>query len=302
MTTEKKMLIGQFLVDNTPEQFLEQYVNITDLYMQNQENLNKDLNNKDRFDSTLYYINEAYNKLNVLMKLIAISAGNKDALERISQPIRQQQQTQNINNTKQQQQSTNTSYNGDINKEESKTPIVDTKSIKEESNRPSSVDTTMKIDKNEESSFDDLFEDMIVEELPEDDNESNVDDTMITPEEEYDEYDDEELDLYDILQEEILSLGFEYGSYTYNALMSLYEIPVSDDMIENGMDYDTAISEVAKLTEKPKRVVGSTFSNAVKKANFDNSKYINFKKYSPQEITKELMIQEIFNLLLESYR
>lgn len=84
MTDKEKLAAAQYIATNTPEKILEQFVKITELYNINQENLLKDLNNKDRFDSKLYYINQTYNIINVLIKLIAITSSETNGLDRLT--------------------------------------------------------------------------------------------------------------------------------------------------------------------------------------------------------------------------
>lgn len=77
LTSYQKQNISNYIVENCPEQLLEQFVRLTELYNENQDSLAEDLNNKQRFDRKLYYINNSYNALNIIAKCVAISSSGE---------------------------------------------------------------------------------------------------------------------------------------------------------------------------------------------------------------------------------
>ena len=77
LTSYQKQNISNYIVENCPEQLLEQFVRLTELYNENKESLAEDLNNKQRFDRKLYYINNSYNALNIIAKCVAISSSGE---------------------------------------------------------------------------------------------------------------------------------------------------------------------------------------------------------------------------------
>ena len=77
LTNEQKQNVANYIAENCPEQLLEQFVRLTELYNENKESLAEDLNNKQRFDRKLYYINNSYNALNIIAKCVAISSNGE---------------------------------------------------------------------------------------------------------------------------------------------------------------------------------------------------------------------------------
>lgn len=77
LTNQQKQNVANYIVENCPEQLLEQFVRLTELYNENKDSLAKDLNNKQRFDRKLYYINNSYNALNIIAKCVAISSSGE---------------------------------------------------------------------------------------------------------------------------------------------------------------------------------------------------------------------------------
>ena len=77
LTNQQKQNVANYIVENCPEQLLEQFVWLTELYNENQDSLAEDLNNKQRFDRKLYYINNSYNALNIIAKCVAISSSGE---------------------------------------------------------------------------------------------------------------------------------------------------------------------------------------------------------------------------------
>lgn len=77
LTSYQKQNISNYIVENCPEQLLEQFVRLTELYNENKDSLAEDLNNKQRFDRKLYYINNSYNALNIIAKCVAISSSGE---------------------------------------------------------------------------------------------------------------------------------------------------------------------------------------------------------------------------------
>ena len=77
LTNQQKQNVANYIVENCPEQLLEQFVRLTELYNENQDSLAEDLNNKQRFDRKLYYINNSYNALNIIAKCVAISSSGE---------------------------------------------------------------------------------------------------------------------------------------------------------------------------------------------------------------------------------
>lgn len=77
LTNQQKQNVANYIAENCPEQLLEQFVRLTELYNENKDSLAEDLNNKQRFDSKLYYINNSYNALNIIAKCVAISSSGE---------------------------------------------------------------------------------------------------------------------------------------------------------------------------------------------------------------------------------
>ena len=77
LTSYQKQNVANYIAENCPEQLLEQFVRLTELYNENKESLAEDLNNKQRFDRKLYYINNSYNALNIIAKCVAISSSGE---------------------------------------------------------------------------------------------------------------------------------------------------------------------------------------------------------------------------------
>lgn len=77
LTNEQKQNVANYITENCPEQLLEQFVRLTELYNKNKDSLAEDLNNKQRFDRKLYYINSSYNALNIIAKCVAISSNGE---------------------------------------------------------------------------------------------------------------------------------------------------------------------------------------------------------------------------------
>ena len=77
LTNQQKQNIANYIAENCPEQLLEQFVRLTELYNGNKDSLAEDLNNKQRFDRKLYYINNSYNALNIIAKCVAISSSGE---------------------------------------------------------------------------------------------------------------------------------------------------------------------------------------------------------------------------------
>ena len=77
LTNQQKQNIANYIAENCPEQLLEQFVRLTELYNENKDSLAEDLNNKQRFDRKLYYINNSYNALNIIAKCVAISSSGE---------------------------------------------------------------------------------------------------------------------------------------------------------------------------------------------------------------------------------
>jgi hypothetical protein len=77
LTNQQKQNVANYIAENCPEQLLEQFVRLTELYNENKDSLAEDLNNKQRFDRKLYYINNSYNALNIIAKCVAISSSGE---------------------------------------------------------------------------------------------------------------------------------------------------------------------------------------------------------------------------------
>ena len=77
LTNQQKQNVANYIAENCPEQLLEQFVRLTELYNENKDSLAEDLNNKQRFDRKLYYINNSYNALNIIAKCVAISSNGE---------------------------------------------------------------------------------------------------------------------------------------------------------------------------------------------------------------------------------
>ena len=77
LTNQQKQNVANYIAENCPEQLLEQFVRLTELYNENKDSLAEDLNNKQRFDRKLYYINNSYNALNIISKCVAISSNGE---------------------------------------------------------------------------------------------------------------------------------------------------------------------------------------------------------------------------------
>lgn len=84
LTNKQKQNVANYIAENCPEQLLEQFVRLTELYNENKDSLAEDLNNKQRFDRKLYYINNSYNALNIIAKCVAISSNGE--MDRVTLP------------------------------------------------------------------------------------------------------------------------------------------------------------------------------------------------------------------------
>lgn len=84
LSDKQKQMAAEFIINETPEPFLEQFIKLTDLYNTHKSSLAEDLTNKERFNKKINYINESYNIINLLIKYIAITSSEQDGLERLA--------------------------------------------------------------------------------------------------------------------------------------------------------------------------------------------------------------------------
>ena len=266
LTSYQKQNISNYIVENCPEQLLEQFVRLTELYNENKESLAEDLNNKQRFDRKLYYINNSYNALNIIAKCVAISSSGE--MDRVVLP---KEATDNANK---------------------ETPNTQQK-VKVEPEEVESFDAEVLLDNNEVSTS-------TVTESASSTKVSNKEAIKYKP------IDNPPKDVKDVLIEQLKLWGIPENTFLYNIMISLIDIDSNDKNTsgDTNIEYKELIKNIAETLNRPTSVISSSISSFVRKRRFfaatDNfTSYFKDSK-DKSKITKQIFLTRIYKFILEN--
>ena len=266
LTNQQKQNVANYIAENCPEQLLEQFVRLTELYNENKESLAEDLNNKQRFDRKLYYINNSYNALNIIAKCVAISSSGE--MDRVVLP---KEATDNANKV-----ASNTQQK-----------------VKVEPEEVESFDAEVLLGNNEVSTS-------TVTESASSTKVSNKEAIKF-----YKAINDPPKDAKYVLIEQLKLWGIPENTFLYRIILSLTDIAPNgrNTYGDVNIEYKELIKNIAEILNRPTSVISSSISTFVRKRRFFTATedFTYFKDTKDKaKINKEVFLTTIYKFILKN--